>query len=130
MGVHQDKGEKTATLYHNHHYHKALVQVQSSSPSDSSSSAVSSQVSHWFTCRGRFKNKGSTQMAAHVGRLPRSRAWLFTNSSLPSYLKQGFSFSWVFVGNVFLPCQERFLFDDLHIIQVDKVAQQHACKQF
>jgi hypothetical protein len=33
------------------------------------------------------------------------------------------------LDNVFSPSQERFLFDDLHIVQVDKVAQQHACRK-
>lgn len=53
----------------------------------------------------------------------------FMNESLQRYLEQRFAFSWEFLGNVLLPRQEGLLLDDLHIVQVDKVAQQHACKQ-
>lgn len=42
------------------------------------------------------------------------------------YLEQSFSFSREFLGDVFFPCEEGFFFDDLHVVEVDKVAQQHA----
>lgn len=98
--------------------------AQSASSSDSSSSAVSSQVSHWLTCGG----EGDTHTWSTVTLPQTIPCFESACGSVASlrYLEQSFSFSREFLGDVFFPCEEGFFFDDLHVVEVDKVAQQHA----
>lgn len=96
---------------------------QSASSSDSSSSAVSSQVSHWLTCREEAEEE-EEETGELVSR-ERFRNRQDSAAAGRPHLEQSFSFSREFLGNVFFPSEEGFFFNDLHVVEVDKVAQQH-----
>lgn len=75
-----------------------------------------------------LRGGGAHEVNSHLTLLQTVQCFESACDSVTSlrYLEQSFSFSREFLGDVFFPCEEGFFFDDLHVVEVDKVAQQHA----